>query len=279
MATPASAAATASDIVVLDVGGTKFKTTRTTLVGAQGGGTFFGRMFCVENKAISVAQPDGSYFIDRCPRAFEHILSGLRNNYIKETHNDIPKEIWKRELDFYGIGPTPSANNDESSDYNEDAKDSDSEVERHRKIKKRKLTDEINARISRLSELAANFIKETPRYKSLIKTTKKHYISILIMRGDYTLKCGDGDDDEEEDCAEFLRTLDGQPSPETQKRGLAVIARVLQARRVSVSDLYNGGKRAKELVFNVPALDGVSAVRSNRSSKMHIIVRVTMHFD
>lgn len=77
-----------SDIVLLDVGGTIFKTTRSTLSNAAYFTSLFERW---------IYNPDEPYFIDRDDEGFKHIL-----RYLRDNNYDIPKE-YHYELDYYGI--------------------------------------------------------------------------------------------------------------------------------------------------------------------------------
>lgn len=77
-----------SDIVLLDVGGTIFKTTRSTLSHA----TYFTSLFDRWQY-----KPDEPYFIDRDDDGFKHVL-----RYLRDNNYDIPKE-YHYELEFYGI--------------------------------------------------------------------------------------------------------------------------------------------------------------------------------
>lgn len=77
-----------SNIVLLDVGGKIFKTTRSTLSHA----TYFTSLF--ERWQY---KPDEPYFIDRDEEGFKHVL-----RYLRDNNYDIPKE-YHYELEFYGI--------------------------------------------------------------------------------------------------------------------------------------------------------------------------------
>ncbi len=77
-----------SDIVLLDVGGTIFKTTRSTLSHSAYFTSLFERW---------QYKPDEPYFIDRDDEGFKHVL-----RYLRDNNYDIPKE-YHYELEFYSI--------------------------------------------------------------------------------------------------------------------------------------------------------------------------------
>jgi hypothetical protein len=74
--------------ITLNIGGTKFTTTISTLTSQPD--TFFTAMFSGNFPIIT--ESDGSIFIDRSPKYFEYILDYLRSNkYVTE-------ELTKKEL-------------------------------------------------------------------------------------------------------------------------------------------------------------------------------------
>lgn len=87
-----------SEVVYLDVGGKKFKTTKTTLMMIP----YFECMNRVNN-GIRTTE-DSPYFIDRDPKFFRHILNFARNNFSSISDN-AEKYIEKHadELTFYGF--------------------------------------------------------------------------------------------------------------------------------------------------------------------------------
>lgn len=93
-----------TDRVNLNVGGKLFVTTRGTL--ATMPGTMLGAMF-KDGYVWDKADPDGSYFFDRSPKLFEHIMDVYRNGYLKSGSelgfSGQDDEMWKRELTFWGI--------------------------------------------------------------------------------------------------------------------------------------------------------------------------------
>lgn len=99
--------AVALDIVVLDVGGTPYKTTRSTLT--KRSGTMLARMFSDANAATLRREPDGSVFLDADGRAFAHVLSALR--YDLAVDADAPPEAgitaneWRAVVDYFQLTP------------------------------------------------------------------------------------------------------------------------------------------------------------------------------
>jgi len=79
------------DPIILNVGGERFATSLTTLLGANG--TLLQKMF-LENSSAQCS-PDGSYFIDRDPRPFGYILQYLRNDdmLVESGDDDIRNEV------------------------------------------------------------------------------------------------------------------------------------------------------------------------------------------
>ena len=76
-----------NDWVKLNVGGTKFETTRGTLTSAPG--SLLSKMFDPDSgRPPAALSEDGYYLIDACPRAFAVILNWLRYKEIldKEVH-------------------------------------------------------------------------------------------------------------------------------------------------------------------------------------------------
>jgi len=79
--------------IVLDVGGTKFTTTKETLLKFKN--TYFSNMI----KCGSVSE-DGVYFIDRNPKLFEVVLDYLRCGVLNDA---IGKSEIEKEFAFYSI--------------------------------------------------------------------------------------------------------------------------------------------------------------------------------
>ena len=77
-----------NEILNLDVGGTKFKTSRQTLMREPG--SLLGRMFDIDSPLQPAAMQDGAYFLDRDPKKFEIILNYLREDELAElTKTDL----------------------------------------------------------------------------------------------------------------------------------------------------------------------------------------------
>jgi Tfp pilus assembly protein PilZ len=67
-----------TQLITFNVGGNRFSTNLTTLRSVNG--TFFERMFRGGRGGWNItSSADGTYFIDRSPRAFEYIMDYLRN--------------------------------------------------------------------------------------------------------------------------------------------------------------------------------------------------------
>jgi hypothetical protein len=81
------------DTITLRVGGVPFETTRTTL--SMIGGTFFVALLNWNTQKTS-------FFIDRDPTHFQHILNILRGAHVPTAILDNPSFI--DELKFYGLG-------------------------------------------------------------------------------------------------------------------------------------------------------------------------------
>ena len=89
-----------NDWIKLDVGGTKFKTTRGTLTSSQE--SLLSKMFDPDSeRPPAPLSEDGHYLIDACPRAFAVILNWLRYREI------IGKEIYPEDVipvaDYFGL--------------------------------------------------------------------------------------------------------------------------------------------------------------------------------
>jgi len=89
--------------VILDIGGTRFSTTKTTLLGVPN--SFFHAML---SSGCWQPDEDGSYFVDRSPKYFEYVLDMLRNGQVDFTGLR-PEKVAKinAELDFYQLYRAP----------------------------------------------------------------------------------------------------------------------------------------------------------------------------
>lgn len=94
------------DRITLNVGGTFFETTRGTLI--RNPETMLGSMF--GGGIGKRADKDGSYFFDRSPKLFEHVMDYLRTGYLPSGSelgfNEQMDGAWKKELEYWGISYT-----------------------------------------------------------------------------------------------------------------------------------------------------------------------------
>ena len=88
-----------SEIVHLNVGGTKYITTKSTLCKYLE--SMLGAMF-MENVPLSTDK-NGYYFIDRCGHIFQYILQFLRCGKLVLPQGFNELELLKVEADFYQI--------------------------------------------------------------------------------------------------------------------------------------------------------------------------------
>jgi len=94
-----STVSTAKQKIVLNIGGKKFATSRSTLLSVKN--SFFYAMLCSEQWK---PDEDGEYFIDRNPKQFDRILDFLRHgelNLEDLTESEIKKI--KFDMDYYLI--------------------------------------------------------------------------------------------------------------------------------------------------------------------------------
>jgi hypothetical protein len=87
-----------SSIITLNVGGTRFQTTRSTLLSRED--TFFTRL--LSERMGSLKDETGAFFIDRDPSLFAPILNFLRMGRLVLSNNVALKDVLF-EADFYGI--------------------------------------------------------------------------------------------------------------------------------------------------------------------------------
>ena len=87
--------------VKLDVGGTKFKTTRGTLTSAPE--SLLAKMFDPDlERPPAALSGDGYYLIDACPRAFAIILNYLRYHEILLGKEVLPEDVIP-VADYFGL--------------------------------------------------------------------------------------------------------------------------------------------------------------------------------
>jgi len=87
-----------SNKIALDVGGTKFTTSKSTLLSAKG--SFFEAML---SSGHWKPEADGSFFIDRDPKFFPIILNFLRMGKVLPNIDPNSIDELEAELDFYQI--------------------------------------------------------------------------------------------------------------------------------------------------------------------------------
>lgn len=88
-----------ADVIVLNVGGTKFTTSKTTLTSRP---SFLEVMFCGRH-SLQPSGEDGSFFIDRDPKHFRELLNYLRCGAIAVPACEHEKAELLREVDFYAL--------------------------------------------------------------------------------------------------------------------------------------------------------------------------------
>lgn len=90
----------------LNVGGTLFVTTRTTL--SKFPDSFFGTL--LSGRYQVPKDPDGSVFIDRAPDMFPYVLEFLRDGTVSvEQPTEVFLHKLRRDFEFYGL-PVPQLN-------------------------------------------------------------------------------------------------------------------------------------------------------------------------
>jgi len=88
-----------TDKIVLDIGGRKFATSRSTILSYKG-----SRFDSISNGQWK-PEADGSYFVDRDPEYFSVLLNYLRSgkvNLSKYRYNSVLEDL-QAEFDFYGL--------------------------------------------------------------------------------------------------------------------------------------------------------------------------------
>ena len=92
-----------AEIISLNVGGTIYTTTRSTLTRYPDSmlGAMFGGKLPLENSKDS----QGNYFIDRDGELFKYILNFLRVSKLILPNNFQDTEAFQMEVDFYQIQP------------------------------------------------------------------------------------------------------------------------------------------------------------------------------
>jgi len=89
-----------NDPIILNVGGTNFSTTLATLRSENG--TFFEKMF--RHGAVTTSSADGTFFIDRNPKAFGYIMDFLRTgDMLVESRNSILRLQLLEDAEFFEL--------------------------------------------------------------------------------------------------------------------------------------------------------------------------------
>eukprot|EP00088_Acartia_fossae_P061995 TRINITY_DN7462_c0_g1_i11.p1 TRINITY_DN7462_c0_g1~~TRINITY_DN7462_c0_g1_i11.p1 ORF type:complete len:151 (-),score=34.55 TRINITY_DN7462_c0_g1_i11:45-497(-) len=89
-----------SDIIVLNVGGTRFETTRATLVSQPD--SMLAKMFDPDSPLVPAKPKDDAYFLDRDPETFSLILSFLRSGEIFVDSKMVLNKL-SHEAKFYQL--------------------------------------------------------------------------------------------------------------------------------------------------------------------------------
>eukprot|EP00088_Acartia_fossae_P061999 TRINITY_DN7462_c0_g1_i17.p1 TRINITY_DN7462_c0_g1~~TRINITY_DN7462_c0_g1_i17.p1 ORF type:complete len:216 (-),score=48.71 TRINITY_DN7462_c0_g1_i17:320-967(-) len=89
-----------SDIIVLNVGGTRFETSRATLVSQPD--SMLAKMFDPDSPLEPAKTKDGAFFLDRDPKTFTYILSYLRSGEIFAENKMVLNKL-SHEAKFYQL--------------------------------------------------------------------------------------------------------------------------------------------------------------------------------
>jgi len=90
-----------NEIINLDVGGVRFKTTRQTLSFEPS--SMLSRMFSVDSERPPGIMTDGAYFLDRQPEVFKEILRYLRSGTFVPPNDKRMIQEMKIECDYFGL--------------------------------------------------------------------------------------------------------------------------------------------------------------------------------
>lgn len=89
-----------SSFIILNVGGTTFATTRTTLTSIhENDQTYFAKILITD----TLKDLNGFIFIDRSPKYFEHILNYLRDGTVDDGLQQCELNNIKCEAKFYNL--------------------------------------------------------------------------------------------------------------------------------------------------------------------------------
>jgi len=89
-----------NDIIKLNVGGTKFETTRQTLL--HDSGSMLAAMFAPDSSRPPGVVREGAYFIDRDPHSFQAVLSFLRTGQLLGSQVE-SLEALRVEAAYFGL--------------------------------------------------------------------------------------------------------------------------------------------------------------------------------
>ncbi len=96
-----------SGVVKLNVGGTPFTTTLSTLTSEPD--SMLGAMFSGRHEVRGAVLEDGSIFLDRSARMFHHVLSWLRDRTVSKQLSEEEKELLLTEGEFFCLRGLVSA--------------------------------------------------------------------------------------------------------------------------------------------------------------------------
>jgi len=108
-----------SNIIKINIGGTMFSTTNSTLFGhhlspGQRQNNFFTSI--LSGKTASIKDENGAYFVDRDPTYFPVILEYLRTGVVNILDDSLALAVY-READFYRIKLPKRTIFDKESEY------------------------------------------------------------------------------------------------------------------------------------------------------------------
>ena len=179
------------EIIKLNVSGTVFTTSRSTLNNAPSF-SMLGVMFNDRNKDMMKKMPDGSYWIDADPEIFKHLLRRLRRKIpFGIIPRDIEKEEWFAEIDYWGLNPPQQdilqpAGSPGGTDADQDISEVDScdEEEQARLSGQRDtpFVTAIKAKRKAIAKVACRAIASHPCIKNAQDVARQHFVINLAPR-------------------------------------------------------------------------------------------------